>query len=303
MKFNFFKNDILPRGVRKLITPSPEFSEKAKGRFLAAFDVRYPTAHLAAYPTRFVFALRVAAGTLAAAIIMFGGVSAYADTKNVPADSPLYSLKRLSESVRLVVAPPAAKVQLQAGFAERRVAEINDLGGRKPTSTIIADLVDDADDAVNASIAGADKANIQDGQLSALCGSIFSTVATSSATLQGEILNHPNILEHFTAQCEEVNNNDRGGDNGDRNGSTAAGVASPATASATVNTNAATSSGSSQKGDQPSMPNLELRIRTYLDRHLPLSTTTPSVTVSASGSGGDEHGGVKINSDHGLLQD
>jgi hypothetical protein len=155
MKLNFFhfNSEKLPRAVRRLFAPPQKFREMAKGRFLAVFDARYPahTHGRAAYP-QFLFAVKALAGALAAAAIVLGGVSVYADTKNVPADSPLYPLKRLSETVQLAVTAPSAKADLQATFAVKRAAEISDLSARHPTSTLLAGLANDLDTDVSSSL-------------------------------------------------------------------------------------------------------------------------------------------------------
>lgn len=155
MKFNLFNfnSEKLPRAVRKFFAPSREFSAKAKGRFLATFDARYPVRVYAhTISSRFVFVGKTLAGALAALMLVLGGVSVYADTKNVPADNPLYPLKRFSETVQLAVTKPSAKADLQATFAVKRAVEINDLSARHPTSTLLVGLANDFDADVSSSL-------------------------------------------------------------------------------------------------------------------------------------------------------
>lgn len=145
MKFNF--------------SPTKEFKEKAKARFLAAFDARYPAPPpVFARPRapEFILAMRALVIVLAIAAVVIGGASVYADTANVPADNPLYPLKRLDESVQLTLTVPAAKPQLEATLAARRANEIIDLAERHPTSTLLPRLANDLTNAVSASLSGAE---------------------------------------------------------------------------------------------------------------------------------------------------
>lgn len=137
------------------LPPSKEFKEKAKGRFLAAFDAHYPVP-ARPRPSEFILAMRALAIVLGCVAVIFGGASVYADTTNVPADNILYPLKRLTESVQLVLTVPSARPQLEATFAAQRAVEISDLAERHPSSTLIPHLENDLNVAVNASIKGAE---------------------------------------------------------------------------------------------------------------------------------------------------
>src|SRR5581483_473931 len=130
----FFNDDKLSPQEKKSFLPRKAFLEYGKERFLSSFDAmlgrRAPGGSRRTIPA-FVFKLIVAV------IAVFGltfGASIYANAKNVPADSPLYPLKRLAETVQLAFAKTKAKPALQAKFAARRTVELDDLAKRKPQS-------------------------------------------------------------------------------------------------------------------------------------------------------------------------
>jgi hypothetical protein len=208
MKFNFL--------------PSREFAEKAKGRFLAVFDARYP-ASLRPRASEFVLAMRALAIVLAVAAVVLGGASVYADTTNVAADNPLYPLKRLSESVQLALTKSQAKPQFEASRAARRADEITELEARHPTSTLLPILASDLDDAVNTSISAAEKGDNREktnenGQENAtsqkqqqpqsqsrkglmeVCGTLQSFLGVSS-TFRNDPLNNSRTLRYFDDRC------------------------------------------------------------------------------------------------------
>ena len=125
MRSNFFNKEKLPNGFRKILLPRRKFLNASKGAFLAVYDIRYrhmlrPSSHL---PSIY----RLSISLVALVAISTAGASVYADNQNVPADSPLYPLKRLSESVQIVLASSADKPQLQAKLAARRGEEIAQL--------------------------------------------------------------------------------------------------------------------------------------------------------------------------------
>lgn len=264
MKLDFFnknKKEELPSEVKKIFSPSREFNEQAKGRFLAAFDARYS----AAPTSRFAFALKLSVGVLAVIMVLIGGASVYADTANVPADNILYPLKRLNEAVQLAVAPTQVKAQLQATFAARRVTEIADLETRKPSSTIIAKLETAADVDVNASIADSESAGLQDGSLTDLCAKLFSTIATSSPALQVKLSANAGVLLRFARRCDRAN-----------------AVITQPTTSITTSTATGTITLSGVTSTSSSTINLEARVRRILDLHLPVVPTTTTATSSVN---------------------
>lgn len=156
MKFFISKNKKLPRAAQKGLLPREEFMTKGKDRFLAVFDAS-PLARNAraagvharpAYVTAF---FKIGIGVTA--VLFVGvGLSAYADTANVAATNPLYPLKRISENVRLALAPAALKPQLEATFAVRRANEVVALQASAPSSTLIPALTDDMQQDISASL-------------------------------------------------------------------------------------------------------------------------------------------------------
>lgn len=164
MKSIFSHNTKLPRDARKELRPREEFIDRGRERFLAAFDASEMGARNAvgALPARVPYVtlfFKFAIGA-AAAFFVFAGFSAYADTTNVPATNPLYPLKRLSESVRLALAPVPDKPKVQAALAVRRAAEIDELDASAPSSTLIASLTNDLDEDIKGSLsAGGPRGN------------------------------------------------------------------------------------------------------------------------------------------------
>ncbi len=136
MKF-FSRERELPKKIRKTLVPDREFVEKAKDRFLTAYD-----AHQTSRNGGREGAVIAVAGTggyraivakslfrLAIALVVIAGVatatSVFADTANVPPTSPLYPFKRLAENVQLAFTSNAKKPALELSFAARRIREID----------------------------------------------------------------------------------------------------------------------------------------------------------------------------------
>jgi|GEM_PF-2170660 hypothetical protein len=159
MKFFTTKTKKLPRAAQKSLLPRKEFIEHGRERFLAAFDASAlargatiaTTTSAPAQPAYVATFFKIGIGALAALCVAVG-VSAYADTANVPPTSPLYPLKRLSENVQLAVAPAPEKAQLQATFAVRRANEIAALQALAPSSTLIPKLTSDLDEDISSSL-------------------------------------------------------------------------------------------------------------------------------------------------------
>jgi hypothetical protein len=204
MKFDFFNNSKLPKYIRNILSPRREFSNLAKERFLATYDTRYGTAQ-AAVSSRFAF-FGKAAVAFVAIVALTGGVSAYADTTNVPANNVLYPLKRLGENVQLLLASNDEKAQLQAIFAARRENEIAELQSASPSSPLVAKLEADMNGDLNASMSAEEKDDfsVNQSELQSFCNRVSAVIATPSLTVRTELLSHPDIFAQFKNNCGMV---------------------------------------------------------------------------------------------------
>jgi hypothetical protein len=134
--FHFFK-----KSSSEFLSPRKEFTEKTKSRFLATFDAHYGTRpQERRSSSQGIGAWAKGFATLLSLAAIMVGVSAYADTANVAADSPLYPFKRLTENVQLALTPMSSQGQFEATLATRRAHEIDDLSVRMPSSTLIGRL-------------------------------------------------------------------------------------------------------------------------------------------------------------------
>lgn len=199
MNFKFFETKS-SRRLRKAIHPRKEFIRAAKESFLSAFDARYGGVARAPH---FGFAAKMSlAGLIVAGSTL--GVSVYADTHNVAADSPLYAFKRLHEAVQLTFAASETKSQLRVTFAARRANEIDDLAARHPSSTLIKGLSKDFNEDVTNSVKEVDSHDLKDDQLGVFCDQIFAIVGASSSAAQTEFSLHPEILAQLGDRCANV---------------------------------------------------------------------------------------------------
>jgi hypothetical protein len=92
------------------------------------------------------------AATVCAALVfiyMLTATTVAAAMTSLPGD-PLYPVKRLSEQTLLVLAPPPHSSGLNIAFAERRLAEIEQLAQR---GVVVPDLIDDMADSTAAAMA------------------------------------------------------------------------------------------------------------------------------------------------------
>ena len=189
------------------ISPDAAFIQNTKVKFLAAFDARYGTRESAS-KSAFMIGFRIAAGALAVFAIV-ASASVYADTRNVPPDSALYSFKRLGESMQLIFASQVEKPQLQANFAVRRADEITELQTREPSSTALVKLNNDLDSAINASINAQAKIDAgdkngkgsNDGMSADFCAKFLSTVGSFGSAAHDALLSHPKIIQKLERQC------------------------------------------------------------------------------------------------------
>jgi len=89
----------MPKSVKKSLAPSAEFLSRNKSRY--PFRVQREI-YAASSARHFSLAARAIASVFAV-FRCHDSVAVYADNANVSADSPLYPLKRLNESVQLVL--------------------------------------------------------------------------------------------------------------------------------------------------------------------------------------------------------
>ncbi len=292
MKFNF--------------SPSKKFKEETKTRFLAAFDTRYPTP-VRPRASEFVLAIRAFAIVLGIAAVALGGATVYADTRDVSADSPLYPLKRLGESVQLALTVPAVQPQFEASLAARRANEITDLAERHPSSTLLPNLAHDLDSAVTASLGGAENkgrvtemgngtpaaqpaANTmispvvsstaqspgpEDNQnrknnvdnLKKVCGTLRSFLNPSSSVVEGGFLGHTNVLRRFEDRCGSVS------------------TSTNASASTSPFTNPTSSTTTATTSTFRNVP----KQRGKFEFNNDVATTTPASPIPSTRRGGDEN--------------
>lgn len=131
--------------------PQAEFVARTEARFLSAYREQFP--HARRPRTRGIvnFARGFAAGIALMAVV--SGVAAYADQNNVGPESFLYPLKRSHEAVNITLANDEEKPALHLKFAERRLAEIQQVKTEAPQSPRVAQLTKDLEREVEASLA------------------------------------------------------------------------------------------------------------------------------------------------------
>lgn len=123
--------------------PSPEFVERARRMFLAAYEARFSASRPAV--SGFKYFLRGAAAGIAF-MLTISGAAVYADEKNVGPESLLYPLKRSREAVSLALTGEAERPTLHLKFAERRLAELETVKMKNPESPQAARLAADLKD-------------------------------------------------------------------------------------------------------------------------------------------------------------
>ena len=199
----------LPEALKKGLSPRPGFLEEGKHNFLAAFDasaLSRPQILAATKNSRITYLFKFGIGALAFVAVIVSA-SAYADTANVSATSPLYPLKRLGENVQLALTPASQKARVQATFAVRRVDEITQLQATQPSSTLIRSLDNDlnADISSSVNMDNSEKGNKGAGDnndkkvFTALCMKL-------SGTLGANLLSHADLLARFNAKCASDSN-------------------------------------------------------------------------------------------------
>ncbi|MEK7465581.1 MAG: DUF5667 domain-containing protein [Patescibacteria group bacterium] len=131
--FNFLFEQKIKDVIQRVYRPRKQFREKMRTLYLAAWDTHYSSSATVAEkfsPSTFRYFSRgfVTALTLVA---LTGGITSYADYANVGSASPLYTLKRTSESIRLSFTKESARPTLHLEFANRRLQELKETGTEK----------------------------------------------------------------------------------------------------------------------------------------------------------------------------
>ncbi len=116
------------RKLRRALNPDRQFLRSARQQFLSQLAPRPTSLPVAA---RWGYAMGVAMVIVATT----GGLAAYADIKDVAAESPLYTLKRASEQTRLAFTPVQSKPGVHTQLAVRRLKEIEKID---PTPVAVA---------------------------------------------------------------------------------------------------------------------------------------------------------------------
>lgn len=125
---------------KDLYKPSPEAFERMRRVFLLAYREKFPSA--VASPWRFGYFVRGLA-TSAGVIVIFFGLVAYADERNVGPENILYPLKRSQEFLLLNLSNENDKPALHLKFAERRLDEIEHIRESAPENPRIEALTND----------------------------------------------------------------------------------------------------------------------------------------------------------------
>lgn len=235
MSFNFFKKDTLPKEIRRALAPEPGRLAHRRQAFLAAYDQKFGA--VAEPSFRFAFAMRMAGGAFVVLLGIVGSASVYANAENVPAESPLYSLKRLNESMRLVLASEEDRPHLELELIERRVKEIDALkekeererdeasgeseGGDTPEEereedhekqkkkdvkekrreNLIHVLQKDVHKKLDNSVEKAEKLAPENQKLGAFCEQFTSSMVTSSFAIREEFTRNPKLFERAQKKC------------------------------------------------------------------------------------------------------
>ncbi len=113
------------RALKRQFEPRPEFLNETKRMFLAEVAKRRVAPYAPHIGWHAIF-LKAGQYAIAIVIVAFAGTTslvAFADMSNVQPTHPLYGFKRLSEHVRLTMAPKERQNGLYAEFAQRRATE------------------------------------------------------------------------------------------------------------------------------------------------------------------------------------
>ena len=200
--FGLSKKEKLPKEIRRVLKPSPDFVRKTKNVFLTKWHNRFGAAPRPA--PRFSFAYK----TIIAILVVLGltgGASVYADTKNVGADNVLYPLKRHNESLRLVLANENDQPRLRLEFANRRLTETNNIKNLA-TSTVPqkSRLIQNLNKEVEGYLEEfGEKDFPKNGRLPKFCNSLVNFFDAASPISEKVLSKHQKVIERFSENCSK----------------------------------------------------------------------------------------------------
>lgn len=139
--FDIIKEIRYRRLLKRSFEPRAEFLETSRMAFLDAVAKRRvaPLTSYTAWHTFGMRGLRYGAAFASIAIMSTSGLVAYADYRNVPVESPLYSLKRVGEQIRLVTTPTIRESEIYQELAHRRADEFVTMESKRILATSNSD--------------------------------------------------------------------------------------------------------------------------------------------------------------------
>ncbi len=115
--------------LRDCFEPDEKFLKECREIFLSKIDERFGRQPKPMYfPVWQRAAFKYGIVSLCGVFLMGSGAAVYADKQNVSYSHPLYPLKRISETVKLTLAPAQSVPALHNEFANRRLEEIKTIG-------------------------------------------------------------------------------------------------------------------------------------------------------------------------------
>ncbi len=180
--------------LRKHYGPDEAFLRSSREQFLNSIEPRGGLARTsinnhAAY-------WRYALITLLILISTTVGLTTFADQANVPANHPLYQLKRLSEQIRLDLSTPQKQIVLHQEFADRRLKEIKEVkAGVAKNTSLENKLTKDFQHEAESTIDQAEHQNIKQDKQKALCQHILDSVDDTVKS---------NHLAHIHDRCRSI---------------------------------------------------------------------------------------------------
>ncbi len=126
-----------------------DVAEKTKLAYLENYRRKFPFIKESRRSFHY-FAFGFASGI--ALILIISGSAVYANQTNVGADSLLYPMKRIYESIDLGLSGKTEKSLLQVEFADRRLKEIEDITKKSPENPKVTNLLKDLENSVKDSM-------------------------------------------------------------------------------------------------------------------------------------------------------